>query len=201
MRELLSWTRCSAKQRRQLQHPRCSRPSGTRPIASGRCAAWGARRLGPSSRSQPGLRRQVVQWKTFNGKSYHTGLWPREGVKLAGKRVATGASGVQVWREAVLHAANSRLDRRPGCVWTAAAASGDAPLDGIKLVACVNTPAEAVVDGRSSLGSPVDPRKRDDEASAFRRLMTLPRLAKTTTGSDPLRSQKTSMRLVRSAGS
>jgi cation diffusion facilitator CzcD-associated flavoprotein CzcO len=49
----------------------------------------------PSSRPSP----RSTGWKTFKGKSYHTGLWPREGVKLAGKRVAvigTGASGAGV---------------------------------------------------------------------------------------------------------
>jgi cation diffusion facilitator CzcD-associated flavoprotein CzcO len=38
----------------------------------------------------------------FQGEFYHTGLWPQEGVNLAGKRVAiigTGASGVQLIQE------------------------------------------------------------------------------------------------------
>lgn len=40
--------------------------------------------------------------ETFKGVCHHTGLWPQDGVELAGKRVAvigTGASGVQVIQE------------------------------------------------------------------------------------------------------
>lgn len=41
--------------------------------------------------------------ENFNGESFHTARWPREGVSFKGKRVAvigTGASGVQVIQEA-----------------------------------------------------------------------------------------------------
>ncbi|MGE0300036.1 flavin-containing monooxygenase [Pseudonocardia sp.] len=45
---------------------------------------------------------------SFRGPCHHTGLWPQEGVDLAGRRVAvigTGASGVQVIQEAAGEAA------------------------------------------------------------------------------------------------
>lgn len=44
---------------------------------------------------------------TFKGECHHTGLWPQQGIDLAGKRVAvigTGASGVQTAQEAALTA-------------------------------------------------------------------------------------------------
>ena len=51
----------------------------------------------------------------FKGELHHTGLWPQDGVKLAGKRVAvigTGASGVQVAQEAALDAAQLTVFQR-----------------------------------------------------------------------------------------
>lgn len=44
---------------------------------------------------------------TFKGAIHHTGLWPQQGIDMAGRRVAvigTGASGVQVAQEAALNA-------------------------------------------------------------------------------------------------
>lgn len=51
----------------------------------------------------------------YKGGLHHTGLWPQEGVKLAGKRVAvigTGSSGVQVAQEAALDAAQVTVFQR-----------------------------------------------------------------------------------------
>ena len=51
----------------------------------------------------------------FAGEWHHTGLWPQEGVDLAGKRVGvigTGASGVQVVQEASREAAHLTVFQR-----------------------------------------------------------------------------------------
>ncbi|KAG6887159.1 hypothetical protein C0992_000384 [Termitomyces sp. T32_za158] len=56
------------------------------------CTGFAAKRLFPDI---PGL-------DTFRGTMYHTSLWPRDGVDMAGKRIGvigTGASGVQVIQE------------------------------------------------------------------------------------------------------
>jgi cation diffusion facilitator CzcD-associated flavoprotein CzcO len=53
----------------------------------------------------------------FQGEAYHTGLWPKHPVSLAGKRVAaigTGATGVQAITEIAKSAAHlSLFQRRP----------------------------------------------------------------------------------------
>lgn len=51
----------------------------------------------------------------FDGEWYHTGHWPQQGVKLAGRKVAiigTGASGVQVAQETAREAAQLTLLQR-----------------------------------------------------------------------------------------
>jgi cyclohexanone monooxygenase len=58
---------------------------------------------------------KIEGMEKFKGKIHHTGLWPQEGVNLAGKRVAvigTGASGVQVAQEAALNAAQVTVFQR-----------------------------------------------------------------------------------------